>query len=365
VEAYQLALQQEELEADPAQAAFVGQLQDLYRRLLNDPGEAPRSGLVARVGRWLRPASPREPVRGLYVWGGVGRGKTLLVDYFFDALPFERKLRMHFHAFMQRVHDDLKQFRQRRDPLAMVADGLAGEARVLCFDEFHVSDIADAMLLGRLLEALFQRGIALVATSNIPPDDLYLGGLQRERFLPAIALLQRHTRVFHLDSPTDYRLRTLERAAIYHHPLDEDARQAMARCFRELTPEGHALGGELEILGRVIPTRGRAIGLAWFDFSHLCESARAAVDYLELARQFHTVLLSEVPVLDDRSNDAALRFIHLVDTFYDRNVNLVISADAAPQVLYRGRRLAERFARTRSRLEEMGSHEYLARPHLP
>lgn len=365
VDAYQLALQRQELQADPAQAAFVGQLQDLYRRILNAHEECSEPGFLAGIRALMGRASPREPVRGIYVWGGVGRGKTLLVDFFFDALPIERKMRIHFHAFMQRVHEELRSLGHRRDPLTQVAERLAQETGVLCFDEFHVSDIADAMLLGRLLRALFERGIALIATSNIAPEELYLDGLQREQFLPAIELILRYTKVVHLDSATDYRLRTLERAEVYHHPLDEANRHAMVSCFNELSPEGHERGGSIRIMGRSIPTRGRAGGLVWFDFQDLCASPRSVSDYLELARSHHTVMVSEIPCMDDEHNDAALRFIHLVDTFYDRNVNLVVSAEGAPANLYSGRRLAERFSRTRSRLEEMRSHDYLARAHLP
>lgn len=366
VDNYRLALQRGELEPDPAQAAFVGRLQDLHQRLVQRQREpAPGTDLVSRLRRVFRPAPAAAPVRGIYVWGGVGRGKTLLMDFFFDSLPFDERLRIHFHDFMQHVHADLKDLGQRRDPLAAVADRLAARTQVLCFDEFHVADIADAMLLGRLLRALFERGIALVATSNVAPQDLYKDGLQREQFLPAIALIEAHTEVIHLDSATDYRLRTLERGAVYHTPLDEDARIAMSRCFAELAPDAAQRGAELEVMGRSLRARAMAHGAVWFDFDVLCETARSAADYLELARRFNTLLLSSVPVLDEEANDAALRFMHLVDTLYDRNVNLIVSAEAPPDGLYDGQRLAERFARTRSRLEEMQSHEYLARPHLP
>ena len=367
VDSYRLALQRGDLEHDPAQAAFVGRLQDLHRRLSQRADAPPRpKGLLGRMGGLLRASEPPPPPpRGIYVWGSVGRGKTLLVDFFFDALPFREKWRIHFHDFMEHVHGELRQLKQRRDPLAAVADGMAARTGVLCFDEFHVSDIADAMLLGRLMGALFERGIALVATSNSAPDLLYKDGLQREQFLPAIALIKQHTEVVHLDSATDYRLRTLEREAVYHAPLDDDAYAAMARCYAELAPDAPAKSGQVEVHGRQIPVRGAAHGCAWFDFAQLCETARSTADYLELARRFHTLLLSAVPIMDDERNDAALRFMHLVDTAYDRNVNLVLSAEAAPDALYTGRRLAERFQRTRSRLEEMQSRDYLARAHLP
>lgn len=366
VDHYRLALQRGEIEPDPAQAAFVGRLQDLHRRLLQRAEEAPaRGGLLGWLARRLGRAGAPAPVRGIYVWGGVGRGKTLLMDYFFDSLPFEARLRVHFHDFMQHVHQELEALGHRRDPLAAVADRLRARTGVLCFDEFHVSDIADAMLLGRLLGALFERGIALVATSNSRPDDLYRDGLQRERFVPAIELIRTHTEIIHLEAATDYRLRTLERDAVYHTPLDDAARAAMARCFAELAPDVPPEAGQVEVKGRRIPVRASAHGAAWFEFAALCDAPRSSADYLELARRFHTVLLSSVPVMDDDDNDAALRFVHLVDTLYDRGVNLVLSAEAPPEGLYRGRRLGERFARTRSRLEEMQSREYLAAAHLP
>jgi cell division protein ZapE len=366
VDRYRLALQRGELQADPAQAAFVGRLQDLHRRLmLREEAPAASPGLLRRMTALFASPAPAAPPRGIYVWGSVGRGKTLLVDFFFDSLPFAGKWRIHFHDFMEHVHADLKALGNRRDPLSAVADGMAERTGVLCFDEFHVSDIADAMLLGRLMEALFERGIALVATSNSRPDELYRDGLQRERFMPAITLIERHTEVIHLDSATDYRLRALERDAVYHSPLDDEARAHMARCYAELAPDAPAQPGEIEVHGRWIPVKAMAHGCAWFEFGDLCEAPRSAGDYLELARRFHTVLVSSVPLLDDERNDAALRFMHLVDTLYDRNVNLVASAEAAPDRLYLGSRLGERFQRTRSRLEEMQSHDYLARAHLP
>jgi cell division protein ZapE len=367
VDSYRLALQRGELEHDPAQAAFVGRLQDLHRRLVQrtESAPVPRAGMLGRVANLFRAEERPPPPRGIYVWGSVGRGKTLLVDYFFDSLPFSSKWRIHFHDFMEHVHAQLRSLNQRRDPLTAVADAMAGRTALLCFDEFHVADIADAMLLGRLMGALFERGIALVATSNSPPDELYKDGLQRAQFLPAIALIKRHTEVVHLDSATDYRLRTLEREAVYHAPLDDAAAAAMARCYAELAPDVPARSGYVEVHGRHVPVRGTAHGCAWFDFAQLCETARSSADYLEMARRYHTLLVSAVPIMDDDRNDAALRFVHLVDTLYDRNVNLVLSAEARPAALYRGRRLAERFQRTRSRLEEMQSRDYLSRAHLP
>ena len=345
---------------DPAQAALVDELERVYASLVAPPAR----GVIARLARNLR-GRPREPVRGLYVWGGVGRGKTHLVDMFYRSPGLDSKLRMHFHRFMRYVHDELNALSAREDPLRLVAGDIAARARVLCFDEFHVSDITDAMILGRLLAALFERGVTLVATSNIAPSELYANGLQRERFLPAIALIERHTKVVRLDSGTDYRLRALERARTWYAPLGPGADRGLADCFRALAPAQVVDGGVLTILGRTVPTVRHADGIAWFDFETLCGGPRSVADYIEIARDFHSLVLGGVPVLDDDRRDPLRRFIHLVDELYERNVNLIVSAAASPDGLYRGHRLAEPFRRTRSRLVEMQSTEYLGREHIP
>ena len=348
------------LAPDPAQAALVEELERVYRSLVVPPNR----GLLGRLARRLKRQGP-EPVRGLYVWGGVGRGKTHLVDLFMEAPRLDSKLRIHFHRFMQLVHGELNTLAEREDPLRVVAGRIAARARVLCFDEFYVSDITDAMILGRLLAALFERGVTLVATSNIEPSKLYAGGLQRVRFLPAIELIERHTQVIRLDSGPDYRLRALERARTWFEPLGPDAERGLSECFRSLAPEHVGDDGALTILGRPVPVVRHAGGVAWFEFETLCGGLRSVADYIEIARDFHTVVLSGVPVLDDDRRDPVRRFIHLVDEFYDRNVNLVVSAAAGPDGLYRGRKLAEPFQRTRSRLVEMQSTEYLGRGHIP
>ncbi len=358
-ERYALCLDQQGMTPDAAQERAVAALDDLYRRLLAAPE---RPSLLARLRSALG-REQREPERGLYLWGGVGRGKTWLMDMFFESLPFEAKLRMHFHRFMRRVHQDLRRLAGQRNPLLGVADRFAADARVLCFDEFFVSDITDAMILGELLEALFARGVTLVATSNIPPAELYKDGLQRRRFLPAIALLERHTEVLDVDGGTDYRLRSLERAEIYHTPLDEAADQSLEASFRSLAPVEAVVGEVLEVEGRPIPTRMRADDVVWFDFDALCAGPRSQNDYIELAREFHAVLVSNVPQFTPRVEDQARRFISLVDEFYDRGVKLILSAAAPLAELYAGERLAFEFERTRSRLLEMQSREYLARLH--
>jgi cell division protein ZapE len=359
---YRSAVERGELLPDSAQAELVGRTQALYEALTQN-STRPRSILDGL--RELIAERNRAPVKGLYIWGGVGRGKTLLVNYFHEALPFEGKLRIHFHAFMQYVHGELRSLNHQQNPLATVADGLARDTRVICFDEFHVSDIADAMILGGLLKELFERGITLVATSNIAPDELYKGGLQRARFIPAIELIKEHTHVLELGSILDYRLRALERVEIYHHPLDPQAEVGLSDAFEKLCPENVVELPAIEIAGRSLEALWAADGIAWFDFAALCETPRSAADYIEIARRFHTVLVARVPRLCDEKLDGALRFIHLIDALYERSVNLVISAEAAPAELYTGHRLRQRFARAASRLVEMQTRDYLARRHMP
>ena len=343
---------------DAAQHAAVAHTQRLYQALC-----AERSAPAGGLRGWMR-TRRRESIAGLYMWGDVGRGKTRIMNALHDALPLADKLRIHFHGFMQYVHAELAALDHESDPLETIARRLAEDTRIICFDEFQVSDITDAMLLGRLLRALFQSGVTLVATSNTAPDDLYPEGLQRSRFLPAIDLLNEHTRVVRMDGAIDYRLRALERAEIYHCPLDAQAEASLLACFQGLSPEDVRRDQELEISGRSIATRWTADGIAWFEFSALCAGPRSTSDYIELARRFHTVLVGNVPQLDDEAADPALRFIHLVDEFYHRHVNLILSAAAPPSELYEGRRLTDRFARTRSRLQEMQTRAYLAQPHL-
>ena len=342
-----------QLAEDPFQGAAVALLDDLHQRL----GRQRRRPLIAR---WLtRP----QAETGLYLWGGVGRGKTLLMDLFHETLPDQGKLRMHFHRFMQRVHNELNRRAGSANPLQGFADDLAKHTRTLCFDEFFVADIGDAMILGELMQALFQRGLTLVATSNVAPDRLYENGLQRRRFLPTIEALKRHTLIHHLNGQTDYRLRVLERAAIYHAPLGDDAEASLSASFADLTQEPGERDAPLEVENRVIRARQLAPDVAWFDFSELCEGPRSQNDYIELARCFHTVLVSNVKRFTPTNEDAARRFISLIDEFYDRNVKLILSAEAPITELYAGERHSFEFERTRSRLLEMQSRTYLARSH--
>lgn len=363
LERYQADLAREGFEHDPKQVAVVHALQQVYEELIAREQDD-RGGLFKHLR--FTASSRLDPVRGLYLWGGVGRGKTHLVNEFYKALPFPRKLRVHFHLFMQDLHGELKKLPTTPDPVPLVAESLSMQFKVLCLDEFHVTDITDAMLLGRLLTALFERGVTLVTTSNIHPDDLYRDGLQRERFVPAIELIKDRTRVICLDGDEDYRLRSLEHAEIYHFPLDAGAGSSLLEGFHGLRPEGVVEGGEIEIAGRPIPTARYADGVAWFDFKALCDGPKGTIDYIEIARCFHTVFVANIPQMGDEEKDQAARFIRLVDVLYDHNVNLAASAAAVPTELYTSRSpLAFDFTRTASRLEEMRSHDYLARSHLP
>jgi cell division protein ZapE len=357
---YERELSRRGFSADPAQRAAVLHTQSLFQNLLAEHGR--RNSLLARLRRGLG-GGRATPFRGLYLWGGVGRGKTWIVDSFYECLPFGGKQRLHFHRFMQHVHQELKALGQVADPLQVVADRFSARALVVCFDEFHVSDITDAMLLGRLLGALFERGVTLVATSNEQPSLLYAGGLQRDRFLPAIALLERHTQVLNVDSGVDYRMRYLDRAEIYHCGVGAEADRVLDTHFENIAPEQGSRGTTVEIEGRRIPIVRRADSVVWFEFAVLCGGPRGPADYIEIARQFQTLLLANVPRLTDADADSVKRFITLVDECYDRNVRLIASAAAAPSELYAGTRQAAAFRRTVSRLVEMQSRSYLQRPH--
>jgi cell division protein ZapE len=358
---YERALAERGFQPDPAQVAAVARLDDLRRRLLASRRTA--SGVGARAARKLLGVNPVKAARGLYLWGGVGRGKTWLMDLFHQSLPFPERRRRHFHRFMYDVHRELKALRSREDPLAAVADRVAKEAQVLCFDELYVTDIADAMILGTLFGALIERGVTLVITSNLRPDRLYEGGLQRERFLPAIRLLERHTEVLAVDGGVDYRLRQLREAGTYLMISDPATPSHLEALFLELADGPGDAGGTLEIGGRRIPVVRESENVAWFEFAALCEGPRSQNDYIEIAREYQSVLVANVPVLDAEADNAARRFIALVDELYDRNVNLVVSAAAPADALYRGERLRGAFERTASRLAEMQSEKYLAREH--
>jgi cell division protein ZapE len=354
MDAFEAELKARGYEADESQRAAARRLQQLYTDLL---------GFKAARRTQLRKLLSRvRPPRGVYFWGGVGRGKSFLMDCFYDAVPYRRKRRVHFHAFMQQVHDALKKHKAEADPLARVADELAASARLLCFDEFHVSDIADAMILGRLVDSLFERGVVLVATSNYPPDGLYPNGLQRQNFLPTIELLKKQLEVFELDAGIDYRLRSLERMDIYMVPNGPAADAKLAEDFRQICGEP-CPPGPLTILGRTLVTRDRSLGAVWFDFQELCGGPRSQNDYLELARRYHSMLISDVPKMGRENANEARRFTWLVDVLYDFRVKLILSAEVEAHLLYTEGPNAHEFVRTVSRLIEMRTREYLAAPH--
>ncbi len=315
--------------------------------------------------RWLRFLQPDpQPVSGLYLWGGVGRGKSFLMDGFFEHAAVAPKRRAHFHRFMQEVHHDLKRLQGQADPLDAVAARVAGEARLLCLDEFQVTDIGDAMIMRRLLEGLMARGVVLVTTSNTAPADLYLHGLQRAQFLPAIELIGQRLVVHRMDAGTDYRQRVLEKAGVWHQPLDGASDAAMEDAFLHLAGEPGS-AEELRIEGRLLHARRTSGGVAWFDFGALCDGPRAQADYIELARRFHTVLLSGVPrFAATGESDRMRRFTWLVDEFYDRRVKLVVAAQCDPLGLYAEVARTAEHDRTASRLVEMQTHRYLGEAHL-
>ncbi|MCF5139614.1 cell division protein ZapE [Pseudomonas edaphica] len=361
LERYQADLKRPEFFHDAAQENAVRHLQRLYDDLVAASHNKP--GMFSK----LFGKKDHTPVKGLYFWGGVGRGKTYLVDTFFEALPFKEKVRTHFHRFMKRVHEEMKTLPGEKNPLTIIAKRFSEEARVICFDEFFVSDITDAMILGTLMEELFKNGVTLVATSNIVPDGLYKDGLQRARFLPAIALIKQNTEIVNVDSGVDYRLRHLEQAELFHFPLNEAAHESLKKSFRALTPECTQAveNDKLMIENREIIALRTCDDVAWFEFRQLCDGPRSQNDYIELGKIFHAVILSGVEQMSVTTDDIARRFINMVDEFYDRNVKLIISAEVELKDLYTGGRLNFEFQRTLSRLLEMQSHEFLSRGHKP
>jgi cell division protein ZapE len=351
---YRRALTEGALKPDPAQQAAAEKLNTLARRLAKY-----RPGVFSLFRR-------QEAPRGLYIWGDVGRGKSMLMDLFFAEAAIAPKRRVHFNAFMVDVHTRLHTERAKpdvSDPIAIVARQLAAEAKLLCFDEFQVTDVADAMILGRLFEQLLAAGTVIVATSNVAPGRLYEGGLNRQLFLPFIALIEDRLEVVELNGPTDYRLHRLSGHPVYLTPLSEKTDAAMDAAWRRLTDCAHGEPSRVTVFGRSVLVPQAARGVARFSFADLCEKPLAAVDYLEIARHFHTVLIDHIPVLDPTRRDTARRFVLLIDTLYDQGVKLICSAEAPPDRLYPEGDGAEAFRRTASRLAEMQSDDYLRRGH--
>jgi cell division protein ZapE len=343
---YEESLAKRGFVSDPAQWRAVERLQRLYEEW--SAYKARRNTALKRL--LVHPELPK----GVYLWGPVGRGKSFLMDAFYRCVPLVRKRRVHFHHFMREIHRELDELRGTQDPLAAAAQRTARRHRLICFDEFHVSDIADAMILGRFLEQVMNRGVEFVMTSNYHPDTLYPNGLQRERFLPAIELIKNRLDIVGVDNGTDYRRLKMERMKVYH--IGSDA--PLAKIFDELR-DVEAERQPLDVEGRTIPYRKRAGGLVWFDFDVLCGGPRSYADYVDLAKRFHTVMLSGVPRMAAKDSDAARRFTWLVDVFYDDRVNLIVSAAAAPEDLFTAGEQAAEFQRTVSRLHEMQTVEYL------
>lgn len=353
-ECYEEAIGRRGFQADAAQRVAVDRLQRLYDEFI--AFKARRSNALMKVLDSSLRRTP--PPRGVYLWGGVGRGKSFLMDSFFSVVPVRRKTRVHFHEFMRGVHRELDELRGVADPLDEVARRAAMKYRLICFDEFHVSDIADAMILYRLLMALFARGVVFVMTSNYRPDTLYPDGLHRERILPAIALLEESLDILDVDGGVDYRTRTLEQTRMYLTPLGAETDRALRKAFAAIAEVSDG-DPRLEIETRTIRALRRAGGVVWFDFATLCGGPRSQNDYLELADRFHTVVLSGVPQMSASSSSEARRFTWLVDVFYDRRVKLIISAAVPPEELYTAGALANEFQRTVSRIREMQSVDYL------
>lgn len=364
---YKSALAAGEFQTDDIQLQAVTRLEVIYHALNTSPAAktATPGGLLSRLFGKNSAKDTLRPVQGLYMWGGVGRGKTWLMDLFFQTLPGERKLRLHFHRFMLRVHQQLTALQGQENPLETIADSFKAETDVLCFDEFFVSDITDAMLLATLLQALFARGITLIATSNIPPDDLYRNGLQRARFLPAIDLIKEYCDVMNVDSGIDYRLRTLTQANLWLTPLQPETAAAMRHIFDKLAGQEDEVNPLLQVNHRPLQAMASGDGVLAVEFHTLCEEARSQLDYIALSKIYHSVLLHNVPVMGLKDENAARRFLALVDEFYERRVKLVISAQTPMYEIYQGERLKFEYQRCLSRLQEMQSEEYLRMPHLP
>ncbi len=359
---YQAALDANELNYDDMQMSVIEHLDALHSQLSKQNPSLDESVGAKLAGFFRRSKKQNNCAQGLYIWGSVGRGKTYLMDIFYDCLPADKKLRLHFHRFMQEVHHQLRNINNEEYPLLIVAESFKQRTDIICLDELFVSDIGDAMILAGLLEAFFSRGIILVTTSNCHPDELYKGGLQRQKFLPAIELIKQQANIVELGGNTDHRLEFLEHADIYHHPLDDNAHEVMTNNFIQLSPEPGVENEALKIEGRSIQTIRCADGTVWLCFSNLCGGPRSAADYIELGRCFNTVLISSIPVLTNQ-DDLARRFITAIDEFYDRSVKVIISAEVSVHDLYKGKKLSFEFQRTVSRLLEMRSHDYLARPH--
>ncbi len=357
IESYQQDLKRSDFLPDAAQQHAVELTNALYEKLLQANNQE-------KTGFWAQLLNKKPAyIKGLYFWGGTGRGKTYLIDCFYECLPFKDKHRIHFHHFMLDIHEQLRTLPKSPNPLVIVAEKFASQYQILCLDEFHVHDIADAMLMVGLLKILVDNGVTIVASSNIAIKDLYLNGLQRERFLEVISLLEQVTTEYNLGDDTDYRFNKLEKSTIYFVGLNEQTTASLTTCFENIVPTKPKHNRQIDINNRKLDYLALADDVIWFDYSALCETARSAHDYIEIAQIYTTVVISDIPVMDESYDSAAKRFIHLVDALYDHNVKLICSAEVEPEQLYIAKRLAFAFDRTISRLTEMQTNNYLAIPH--
>ncbi|MBC8451791.1 MAG: cell division protein ZapE [Rhodospirillaceae bacterium] len=366
--AYRALRDADEIQEDPLQAAAAETLQRLHDALKGYRPEAVSTGWKARLGFG---GKPKPAPRGLYIFGPAGRGKSMLMDLFFDSADVDSKRRVHFHEFMIEVHDTIHAWRQSPDklmdevdPLPRIAREIAGKSALLCFDEFHVTNIADAMMLGRLFEGFFDAGVVIVATSNFAADDLYMNGLQRDRFLPFIDLIKERLNILELSSPTDYRQARLSRMQVYHMPLDDGSDHALDLAFRDLTEGARIEEEALSVKRREIDVVRTARGVAYFDFEELCQRPLGAEDYIAIGDRFHTIILAGIPRMSKEMRNEAKRFMNLIDVLYEKKVNLVASAEAPPEELYASGTHAFEFQRTTSRLVEMQTPEYIDLPHI-
>ena len=359
LESYQKDIKARDFQHDKSQEMAVQQTQALYEALINTPKPSIKKGLFGFLN-----GQKITPTKGIYCWGGVGRGKSYLIDTFFDCLPFKEKKRIHFNHFMQDIHAKLEILPKTPDPLVIIAEELATKYRLICIDEFHVDDITDAMIMAGFLDALFSQGVTLVSTSNIEPNELYKNGLQRDRFLPAIDLINEHTNVIHLESYIDYRLALLEKHGTYHVLEGQESNDIMNQHMSELANTKIEKDQAVSINGREIQCSAHTDQQIWFSFNEICNTPRSSRDYIVLAQDFETIMISDIPKMDDGHNDIIQRFIQLIDAIYDHRVKFIATAVVEPELLYQGEGLAFPFKRTLSRLFEMRSEKYLSLPHI-
>jgi cell division protein ZapE len=363
-QAFSQTLAAKGLTVDPDQKPVLSQFDRLYQELTQSNHLVANPGVFTQLLGRLAQRTGHSP-RGIYLWGGVGRGKTMIMDVFHQSLAGPRTRRTHFHRFMLEVHQRLRQLRDQKDPLRQISRVISRKTRLLCLDELFVEDIGDAMILGGLLHGLFDAGVCLTFTSNHRPAGLYRDGLQRGRFLPSIDLIEAHTRVCHLDGKRDYRLELLGRSNVFHTPHDTNTDRIFRRLFLEIASGNGEFDTSVRINDRLIPARAIAEGVSWFDFEVLCEGPRSKADYAELSRSCHTILISDIPQLHSHQDDAVRRLVELIDELYDRRVNVIVSAAGPPETLYRGSRMTLPFNRSASRLMAFQSPDYIAQPHRP